>query len=508
MDAGSASTPEATRGALREEMAPELVATGNADEVAAARRLSRGLAMADLAHGVALVESAQIEPGDGARLLRGLLDLPVDDFPWDPSVGDAFSNRELALAARIGSGPAGWLSAGRPRREAMRVGLRLTARSGVLRWTRSLESLLTAIMAQARTHADAPCADYTYLQVAQPTTVGHWILTFAYPAIRDIERAQRLQETFAASVAGVGGTSGSSWATDRQRLASLLGCERTVPHCRDAMWQVDGYCDLLCALATSAAWMSQLAQDLEVWASAEFGFVRLADRHSRESALMPQKRNPYALVMIRTHAARLAGDLATALTALHTGSARTDHFQVLNGVVPRAIDDSARVTDLFGRIVGAMTIDAARMRAALEDGTALATDVADMLARTTVLDYRAAHTVVGRAARGLADAGQPFANIDTPLLEQYARDVRGEPVSVDPLQLARTLDPVACLARRTQAGSCAPAEMGTMLEQLEARLARRAATRIDAERSIDAALDALVARAEQLASFTVGVGGS
>src|ERR1700688_5161486 len=119
-------------GRLRGDAAGELVAGGHAAESAHGPRLAQGLSLADLAHAVALVEGGDLAGDDARALMRGLLELheiPGDEFPWDPSLGDAFNAREAELERRVGRSAAGWLSAGRPRREAFRVGLRLTART-------------------------------------------------------------------------------------------------------------------------------------------------------------------------------------------------------------------------------------------------------------------------------------------------------------------------------------------------------------------------------------------
>ena len=110
------------------------------------------------------------------------------------------------------------------------------------------------------------------------------------------------------SVAGAGGSAGSRWPLDRARLAELLGCDGLVDHAKDAAWQADVYVELLAAVAIAATHLCQLGQDFEIYASQEFGLVELADAHSRASALMPQKKNPYALAAIRTQAGQAAGD--------------------------------------------------------------------------------------------------------------------------------------------------------------------------------------------------------
>src|SRR6266478_6528571 len=321
-------------GRLRGGAAGELVAAAYAAESAHGPRLARGLSLADLAHAVALVEGGDLVGDDARALVRGLLELheiPGDEFPWDPSLGDAFNAREAELERRVGRSAAGWLSAGRPRREAFRVALRLTARAGA-------RELHDALVDQAT----ALATDYTCLQPAQPTTVGHLLLAYAYPALRDADRARAAHAALGASVAGAGGSAGSRWSLDRARLAELLGCDGLVDHAKDAAWQADVYLELLATLAIAATHQSQLGQDFEIYASQEFGLVELDDAHSRASALMPQKKNPYALAAIRTQAGQAAGDVAAAVATLHTGSARTDHFHLLNGTVPRALRPACR----------------------------------------------------------------------------------------------------------------------------------------------------------------------
>jgi argininosuccinate lyase len=208
--------------------AAELVRAGYGIEIGHAPRLARGLSTADLAHAVALVEGGGLDRERGAALLEGLLaldEIAPDDFPWDPALGDAFNSREEALRARVGAAAAGWLSAGRPRREAFRVALRLVAADGAVALHQALVRYAAALVEHARRDPDALAADYTYLQPAQPTTVGHLLLTYAFPALRDAARLRQVHGALNRSVAGVGGSAGSRWPLDRDRLAELLGAE-------------------------------------------------------------------------------------------------------------------------------------------------------------------------------------------------------------------------------------------------------------------------------------------
>src|SRR5881398_795500 len=489
-------------GRLRGGAAGELVAAAYAAESAHGPRLAHGLSLADLAHAVALVEGGDLAGDDARSLLAGLLELhaiPGDEFPWDPSLGDAFNAREAELERRVGRSAAGWLSAGRPRREAFRVGLRLTARSGVRELHDALVAQAAALARHARATRTALATDYTYLQAAQPTTVGHLLLAYAYPVLRDADRARASHAALGASVAGAGGSAGSRWSLDRARLAELLGGNRLVEHAKDAAWQADVYLELLATLAIAATHQSQLGQDFEIYASQEFGLVELADAHSRASALMPQKKNPYALAAIRTQAGQAVGDVAAALVALHTGSARTDHFHLLNGTVPRALDEAVAIARLTASVLDGIDLRPERFEQIARESFITAADVADVLALTGEVDYRSAHKIVGRAVRELVEAGEPPAALTPARLSAAAEAAIGTPVELDEATLRAALDPAACAAARLQAGSSSAAAMDAMLEGLAATLALGEAWSEAAREREEAAEAALLARARELA---------
>ena len=488
-------------GRLRGSAAGELVAAAYAAESAHGPRLAHGLSLADLAHAVALVEGGDLSGEDATGLLRGLLELheiPGDAFPWDPSLGDAFNAREAELERRVGRSAAGWLSAGRPRREAFRVGLRLTARSGARELHDALVEQAAALARHARETRSALATDYTYLQPAQPTTVGHLLLAYAYPALRDGDRARSSYDALGQSVAGVGGSAGSRWAIDRDSLAELLGCDGLVEHAKDAAWQADVYLDLLATLAIAATHQSQLGQDFEIYASQEFGLIELADAHSRASALMPQKKNPYALAAIRTQAAQASGDVASALVALHTGSARTDHFHLLNGTVPRALDEAVAIARLTASVLDGLELRTQRFEQIARESFVTAADVADVLALQGGLDYRAAHKVVGRAVRDLVEAGDPPSALTPARLATAAEAAIGEPVQIDEATLRDALDPAACAEARKQKGSSSRAAMDAMLDGIDATLSEHQRWSTAARERESAAEAALLARAREL----------
>jgi argininosuccinate lyase len=227
--------------------------------------------------------------------------------------------------------------------------------------------------------------------------------------------------------------------------------------------------------------------------------VELGDAHSRASALMPQKKNPYALAAIRTQAGLAAGDLAATLAVLHTGSARTDHFHLLNGVVPRALDDAVAIARLTASVLDGIELRPARFEQVARESFVTAADVADVLALEGGLDYRSAHKIVGLAVRDLVEAGEPPSALTPARLSAAAESVTGTEVELDAATLRAALDPAACAAARLQAGSSSAASMDAMLAKLDANLAEHASWSEAAREHEAAAEAALLARARELA---------
>jgi argininosuccinate lyase len=282
------------------------------------------------------------------------------------------------------------------------------------------------------------------------------------------------------------------------RLAELLGCDGIVEHAKDAAWQTDVYLELLGILAIAAAHQSQLAQDFEIYASQEFGLVELSDAHSRASALMPQKKNPYALAAIRTQAGQASGDVSAALATMHTGSARTDHFHLLNGTVPRALDEAVSIARLTASVLDGIELHTERFAQIARESFVTAADVADVLALTGDVDYRSAHAIVGRAIRDLIDAGEPSSLLTPVRLADAATATIGRAVDLDEAVLRDALDPAACAAARRQAGSSSEAAMEEMLAAVRATLDDHESWSAVAHEHEAAAERALLARARAL----------
>jgi argininosuccinate lyase len=447
--------------------APELVQAGFAVEVADAPLLHDGLNVADIAHVLVLSERGVIPDAAADALLRVLSDAaatPHDRFGYDPAHGELYNCRERRFAAAIGS-DAGWLHAGRPRREAVRIALRLRLRRDVADLVEAAAGFVQATAAVADAHAETLMADQTYLQHAQPSTFGHFLLGSAYPVLRTTDRLLDDLDELNRSPAGAGGVNGSPLTGDRARTAQLLGFDGVIEHTRDAMWCSDGLTAAVADAATLVTTLDRLAEDLEIFASPEFGWVELGEGHTRSSVLMPQKRNPYALTMVRGEAGVLVGRVAGMLALAKSPSARSDNLIFAYGEVPRAVDLATRATRLMAGVVADLSVDAARMRAALDGGFSQAADLAEHLMATLGLDYRSAYRLVGTAVRRASAAGLRGVDLTGALLDEAAAEAGVAAPRMTGLDLTTALDPACIVRGRRTRGGAAPEVVRAMAKE-------------------------------------------
>jgi argininosuccinate lyase len=483
--------------------APELVGAGFGYESRGAATLHDGLNRADLAHVLDLLDRGIIPRPAAVALLRVILDASVDAIGYDPRDGEPYNSRERAFEAKIGSA-AGWLHAGRPRREATRLAFRLDVRRRTARVVIAAAALAKALAERAREYRDTLFPDQTYLQHAQPSTVGHYLLSFAYPVIRDGRRLLDVFDWLNASPAGAGCVNGTRLQRDRTAVAARLGFGSVIVNTRDAMWQVDGLVQLASTLASLALTQSSLAEDLEIWSSPEFDYTELAEEYTRPSVLMPQKRNPYSLSMIRGTTGVLIGHVAAILAIQKTPSARSDNLIFAYGEIPGALDHAGRMTELTAGVVATLTMHQARLLDAFAHGFSQSTDVAEQLMVSCGVDYRTAYRIVGVAVRRLAAEGGTAGDLRPTLLDEIAVEQLGRPLAIDAETLADALDPMAIVATRTAPGGAAPEPMEAMLDEVAADAAVLAAAARERLEAADRAERDLVADARRVVDEASG----
>jgi len=489
-------------GPSKEAPAQELIDAGFAWEIADAPLLHHGLNMADMGH-VLDLRARQVIPADAAAALLGVLldahETEPEDFPYHPEYGEVYNSRERVFVGKIGDS-AGWLHAGRPRREAARVALRLLLRRQTAELIASFASFADTTGRVARDHAETFMPDQTYLQQAQPSTFGHYLLGFVPPALRDAQRLVHALGEVNASPGGAGCVNGSRLLDDRSRIADLLGFDEVITHTRDAMWQTDTFIDVLATCVSAVTNQSKLSEDLEIWSSQEFNYVDLAGPFTRASVLMPQKRNPYSLSIVRGASGVMIGRLTGFLAVVKSPSARSDNLIFAYGEIPRALDFTRKISALTSGVVDTLTVNADRMWNELDGGFSQATDLAEFIMVAAGIDYRSAYFIVGNAVRTASSGRVRGRDITVDMLDEAATEVIGSPLGLDATELADALDPRKIVATRTALGGAAPAELHRMADKFLAdaqQLNKTAATALDQYKAAEAHV---VAQAKNLAT--------
>ncbi len=486
---------------LTQAPAPELILSAYTLETDYGPLLYHGMSLADLAHTVMLIEAGIVPGHIGARLLGALLELhalPVQSFPFDPARGDAYSNREYELRQRAAEA-ADWLQAGRARREASTVGYLLVTRRALLTVAEALLALMQALLDRAAANVNTLMPDYTYLQIAQPTTLAHYLLTFVQPMTRDLARLQMAFDHANRSPAGIGSTNGSRLPLNRERLAQLLGFRGLVCHTRDAMWQPDGPVEIMSALTILLLNADRLAEDLQIWATAEFNYIELADEHSRVSVIMPQKKNPYGLAYVRGVARDSIGKLVSTATLQATTSGQVDNRIFTYSAVPQALTQTAQTLNLLAGIITSMKVNTALMHQRAQQAYSGATDLAETIMLTFGLSARAAHRIVGQAVRLAASLARA---IDAQLLDEAAEAVIKRPLQLSDRFIAESLAPQAIIETRMVVGGAAPEPVWQMIADFRATEIEYRSWVAEQQHALANAESALIKTAESLCQPT------
>ncbi len=395
-------------GRLASGPSAELVEAGYGLELADAGILHESLGLADLSHVLELYEIGVVPRPAAAALCRELLDFlstEPDSFPYDPVYGDAYNSRERELERRLGS-VAGWLPTGRTRREAGRIAIRLVLGDLLLDLHRAVANCTTTIAERAEDLASVNWNDTTYLQPAQPSSFGYYLSGFAEQGVRNLARIQACYGMVNRSPGGSGGVAGSAIPLDRVRMAERLGFERPTDHIRDGMWSADPMIDCGMAAFQAGLMVDRLAEDLEIFASPQFGYVTLGGGTSRASVLLPQKRNPYALAVIRGGVGTLIGRVTGLMVTQRTPSARTDNWLYLYGEIAGTLEMATRLVRLADQLIATLKVQADKLEASAGAYFSAATDLADRLVMAERVDYRTAYRVVGRAVAAAMRQGR------------------------------------------------------------------------------------------------------
>jgi len=385
------------------------------------RHLYRQDIAASKAHAAMLAKTGIITAQDARQIAQGLdtilAEIEAGKFTFKRALEDIHMNVESRLAELAGPA-AGRLHTARSRNDQVATDFRLWVRDAIDRIDAALAAYQHALAEKALAHAATVMPGFTHLQTAQPVTFGHHLLAYVEMAARDRSRFTDARARLNESPLGAGALAGTSFPIDRAMTARALGFARPMANSLDAVADRDFVLDTLAACAICAMHLSRFAEEIVLWSSPLAGLIRLSDKFTTGSSMMPQKRNPDAAELVRAKAGRIFGAL-NALLVVMKGlplAYQKDMQEDKEG----ALDAVGALTLSLAAMTGMvrdLEPDAARMKAAAGEGFATATDLADWLTRTLKLPFREAHHVTGRIVAKAAEAGVPLEKLPLEIMQ-------------------------------------------------------------------------------------------
>lgn len=352
-----------------------------------------------IAHATMLQANGIISADDLAAILQGLeeirSEIEAGTFEFSAELEDIHMNIEARLKTKIGDAGAR-LHTARSRNDQVATDFRLWSRDAIDRLLEAVSGLQTALLDKAEFYADAVMPGFTHLQTAQPVTLGHHLMAYFEMLHRDKGRLADCRKRLNENPLGSAALAGTPFPIDREQTSALMGFDRPTRNSLDAVSDRDFALELLSALSLSAVHLSRLADEFVLWASAQFRFIKLSDRFSTGSSIMPQKRNPDAAELVRSKVGRITGQ-HVALTLVMKGLPLAYSKDMQEDKVPvfTAVEDyELCIAAMTGMIVD-LEANRDEMKAAAALGYSTATDLADWCVRELNMPFRDAHHVTG-----------------------------------------------------------------------------------------------------------------
>ncbi len=431
------------------------------------RRLAEYDIRGSLAHARMLAARAVIPQRDLAAIESGmrtiLAEIRGGKFKWSLASEDVHLNIERRLTALVGDAGKR-LHTARSRNDQVATDVRLWLRDAIDAIASQLGALQASLLDLAERHAGTVMPGFTHLQVAQPVTFGHHLMAYFEMLARDRERLADCRRRVNRLPLGAAALAGTSYPIDRDMVAKDLGFDGICANSLDAVSDRDFAVEFCAAAALVMTHISRLSEELVLWMSPRYGFIRLPDRFCTGSSIMPQKKNPDVPELARGKSGRVAGHLMALLMLMKAQPlAYNKDNQEDKEPLFDTVDTLADTLAIFAEMVAGIEVDAGAMRAAALEGHATATDLADYLVKKG-LPFRDAHEAVARAVRAADARGCDLAALGLPELRRFSALIGADVFKVLSLE--------GSLASRDHAGGTAPRRVRAAVKRARKSLGR------------------------------------
>ena len=424
-------------------------------------RLADAVIDINKAHVIMLMEQKIIKQQNAAKLLQALntkLDLKMD-----ASSEDVHMAVEEAVLKYVGPEVGGNLHIAKSRNDQVTTAIRMELRKKLIDLMLSVMQMQESLADTAEKHVETVILEYTHLQPAQPVTFAHYLLSRFDALKRDLQRLQGAYVRVNFCPMGAGALATTSFPINRKRVAELLGFDGLVENSIDAVGSRDFILETIAALTLTAVNLSQLAEDLIVWSSPDFGVVELPDDFTSTSSMMPQKKNPEVPEVIRARASHVLGDFVAAAAAMKgMPSTYNLDFQEVTPKLWEAVESVNSSLKMLAILVPELKVQSDVSEKGLKSLVA-ATELANMLVRKYNIPFRSAHKIVGALVKTLIESKQTFKNATPTLLAKVAKGTVGIFLAVNAGDIDGSVDPKKIVESYNVTGGPAPTEVSRAL---------------------------------------------
>ena len=426
------------------------------------KRLADAVIVINKAHMVMLIEQKILKQEEGAKLLQALA--KCSGAALDASAEDIHMAVEELVLKEAGEAAGGNFHIAKSRNDQVATAIRMELRNALLNLTRSVAHVQDHLIEVAEDNLNTVILEYTHLQPAQPVTFAHYLLSHVAALERDVQRLQSAYARVSLCPLGAGALATTSFPINRDRTAELLGFNGLAENSIDAVSSRDFIIETLAALTLIAVNLSRFAEDLIIWSSPGFGVVELPDEFASTSSIMPQKKNPEVLEVIRARASHVLGDFVASAAAVKSlPSTYNLDFQEITPKLWDSMENVRASLDMFHKLLPKLKVTT-DISVKANASFVAATELANVLVRKYNVPFRTAHKIVGALVKSLIEAKLTFANATAELLQKTAKNVAGIKLTVVGEELKALADPLALVEACQVKGGPAPTEVKKAIE--------------------------------------------
>jgi argininosuccinate lyase len=414
------------------------------------------------AHMLMLAEKDIVNREAAQKILKALFDTN-SKIKLSPEIDDAHMAVEEQVVKAVGAEVGGNLNLAKSRNDQVSTAIRMKLRQELLCLVETLNELQKTLIQQAEQHLKTIVPGYTHLQPAQPITLAHYLVAQFDALQRSLERLEETYERVNRCPMGAGALATTSFTISRERVAELLGFSMVLENSLDAVSTRDYLLEMLADLSILAADVTRFVEDLILWSTADFGVLELPDEYAFTSSIMPQKKNPDMLEVIRARMSLVSGNyIACATTIMALPSGYNMDFQELTPKLWTSFDTSIGCLAMLSKVVAKIKVKSNHADKPVWSFMA-ATELANMLVRNHNIPFRTAHKIVGALVKALIDEGKTLKDATPALLSDVSKETLDQPLKVNKEEVAAATNLLNVVESHKVKGGPSPAEVARML---------------------------------------------